>query len=659
MPAFINSLFAQCRYAGLHMQEDTGTAVATRQKHDPAYAGGSNEYRLFLQWRELDDRQSMLAWRAEIIKGRFAGHNEAHEAREIARRLPDVVEQWFSASSARAIRADPVLGPGARLEHPFQGILRDYSRCATLQEVSQFKNGVLPLGKYIKLQPLTWGWPVRAELGPMLSLDLAAIYKGALICAPPGAGKTELILRWAVTAIDEGMSVLIVDVKGNMYKKLAEKLARRPKLFYRFSTNYSKADSDRMNFLAGLDGKTEEGRDAFARLAAAVLPREGFETGEQSTYYNNRLVWLTAVIGLVKLHEEYFEQASRLDSAKTREHDMSDVYEVLSDESRLCDLVFDIARREHDQRARGKNCAQPGLQYWFNKIALLVGQLQLREQWSQFRQLHASLGLPERPPVSGGRPPNETYQNYTQNLRTALEMFDPKRRIYARISGDLEGAGRRFQLEDLGRPEQVVVVLEVPGGPGGEVDTLLSMAIARLEGFVSERFEKAAEGPLLALLLLLDETRRIRAFNPEHYISFEREAQAGAVVVYQHLDQLAKELGGEREIDTLLGVIGTQIYLGGLYGNNYKYFRNQFPEIPRQIQQIDVNPGPGAVVRNRRTVQERVAYLEDIAVSTLPGGRYAALVYVRGEADPFLVDMNNGHFIFRMFIYMCRVLFSD
>jgi hypothetical protein len=647
MPAFIAGLFAQGRYSGQHLQEETGTATATRLRHDPAYAGGSNEHRLLLKWRELDERHTMLAWRAEVIKGRFAGENAAHEANEVARILPSVVEQWMSAASARHILRDPVLGPGGRLEEPFEGILRDYSHCAGLNEVSELRRGVLPLGRYLDLPRLTSGEPTPPSLGPMLNLDLNAAYKGALVCAPPEAGKTEVILRWAVAAIEAGMSVLVIDVKGNMHRKLTARLVRRPKRLYRFSTNYREADSDRMNFLAGLDGKTAEGADAFGRLAAAILPREGFEKGEQSIYHANRLAWLTAVIGLVKLHEEYFRYASRINPDKWREHDMADVFDVLSNENKLYDIILDIARQEHARRITGDKPVEPGLQYWCDKLALLIGQAQFSERWSRLREDQPGLGLPERSPVAGGRPPNETYQNYTQNLRTALEMFDSRRRIYARISGDVEGPGRRFELEDLGQKKQVVIILEVPGRVGGEVDTLLSVAIARLEGFVSERFDEAAEkGQLQPLLLLLDETRRIRAFNPERYISFEREAQAGAVVVYQHLDQVVEEIGDERKIDNFLGVIGTQIYLGGLSGNTYKYFKNQFPNTPRQIYQVDVTPGPGGVVRNRRTTQEQVPLLEDIAVSQLPGGRFAALVYVRRAAadKPFLVDMNNRHF---------------
>ena len=52
-------------------------------------------------------------------------------------------------------------------------------------------------------------------------------FKGTLICAPPGAGKTELTLRWAVAAIRNGYSILIVDVKGGVLnRKLTERLAK-------------------------------------------------------------------------------------------------------------------------------------------------------------------------------------------------------------------------------------------------------------------------------------------------------------------------------------------------------------------------------------------------------------------------------------------------
>jgi hypothetical protein len=265
--------------------------------------------------------------------------------------------------------------------------------------------------------------------------------------------------------------------------------------------------------------------------------------------------------------------------------------------------------------------------------------------WRQARAKYPE--LPEEPPISGGRRAMDTYEGLTQNLRTALALFDPKRGIYSRISGDTEGTGRRFSFEDLAQPKQVVIILEVPAKGGLNSDTLLSMAIARLEGFLDERFAEAADrGRLQPVLLLLDETRRMRGFDPERFISFEREAQAGLVVVYQNLTQIGEGSEGKHEVDKLLGVVGTQIYLRELRGKNYEYFKAQFPEVTRQTYYVDSTPAPGGVVHNRRVQQEKVPFLENIALAELPGGPYSALVYLRGHpADkPFLVDMENKHF---------------
>ena len=100
------------------------------------------------------------------------------------------------------------------------------------------------------------------------------------------------------------------------------------------------------------------------------------------------------------------------------------------------------------------------------------------------------------------------------------------------------GPGDIFTLEDLGSAEeQITIILSAREQDQEKASTILSLTIKRLQHLLFERV-KYRDEELRPVLLLLDETRRIRAFDANKYITYAREAKAGCVVVYQSLDQI-------------------------------------------------------------------------------------------------------------------------
>jgi len=92
-------------------------------------------------------------------------------------------------------------------------------------------------------------------------------YNGTMICAPQNSGKTSLIVRWAQAANQAGYNVFLVDVKGNLWRKLEGRLQKN---IYYFSTDPRETHSDRINFLAGLSGRSAIGTERIQALAEAL-----------------------------------------------------------------------------------------------------------------------------------------------------------------------------------------------------------------------------------------------------------------------------------------------------------------------------------------------------------------------------------------------------
>ena len=182
----------------------------------------------------------LLAWKVEVSEGFDCGRISAAGMKDVENAIEPTRRTFAAISEGTAWRRDPVVPPGGVLDEPWQGRILDYSGCATVTELCDperpccLLEGTLPLGRWAfgKRFGEARGEMPAVTYGPPLFVGYDAYgkpleFKGTLICAPPGAGKTELTLRWAVAAIRNGYSILIVDVKGGVLnRKLTERLAK-------------------------------------------------------------------------------------------------------------------------------------------------------------------------------------------------------------------------------------------------------------------------------------------------------------------------------------------------------------------------------------------------------------------------------------------------
>lgn len=559
-----------------------------------------------------------------------------------SRRLPTWVEEFRSQVVKRLARSpqsgskpvkDPLLAPGKPLSAPFEGTLLDYSGCATEDELSDLRRTssdpeALPLG--IR----AFGFPPRrphdkpVDYGNMLYLNPLSNnalreHQGTLICAPQNSGKTELIVRWAQAANRLGYNIFLVDVKGNLYDKLMGSdwqgdlyyLTTNPREIAGFGSREVYA----VNFLANLDLSQPESVMRVSQLAAAILPPEGFERGEESMYYQNRLSWLTAMIQAVLLDQAYQRRTGR-------DADLSDVYEIASSESALLRTLVRIDAGE--QKSAGDR-KLPGFAALFDALSVLItpGVYPRSGEYGE--------------PGTGQRA-EYSYRWLTEGLVSALRPFAAHGTLYSKTNG--RHSSPHFTFESLaglnldGTPNdrQVAVLLAARLQDMEDSKSLLSLAIARLEQALWDRMEALQKSELRTVLLLLDETRRIRNFKTNEYVTYAREAKAGCVVAYQSLDQI----GTNKQITELLENIGTQIYLGSLTGNTA---RNFIANLPKRYRPV-FSHGKTEVGEPAETLQtghELIDYFSTIELFRLPAGKYPALIYLNDQPrrKPFLVTM--------------------
>jgi hypothetical protein len=566
---------------------------------------------------------------------------------------PDLIKLVHDTSQA-ATEEDRILGPGEKLPGPSWSVALDYSGCATQDEVAELhraSGGTLPLGKW------AFGMQGKAvDYGEMLYLAPDPVTRarredrGTLICAPQNSGKTELILRWARAANHAGYNLFLIDVKGNLYSKLRDE-GWQGELYY-LSTNPREEAagpatrlSDAVNFLEGLDGSTPAGSMRIRQLAEALLPGEGYGEGEGLRHRIYDVGWLTAMIHLVLLDGVYYPY-------EERPRDLSDVYDLASNEMELLACLERLDQAETANEQEGNAPLAPGLDALFNEIAALVPPMEFP---SEDASTPAQVGLPRadanKPPLLGERA-EHTYRWLTEHIVNALRPFGRHGTLYDKVSGF--ATRPHFQLEWLagfeadGSPSrrQVTVLLAARVQDLGDAETLLAIAITRLQHALFDRMEllarldEAQQAQVRPVLLLLDETRRIRNFKTNEYVAFAREARAGCVVAYQSLDQI----GSERQIMELIENVGTQIYLGGLVGNTAKYFSEIVRKRRRPTYARTASIGSEGASQSVQTGQELVVELTPAELYALPAGRYPALVYLNDQPrrKPILVTMDRA-----------------
>ena len=516
------------------------------------------------------------------------------------------------AQKARIAAGRTLLSPGKPLERPPSGgDLLDYSGCAPLEDVADLTTGTLPLGRYAFGMP-----PDPVAYGPGLYLGddssgAAMTYKGALICAPQNSGKTRLILRWCLAANRAGMSTLLIDVKGNMMQALEGQLQGR---VYHVTTDPADQACDGINLLAGMGEDSPEGRQRIRQLVDAILPKEGWEAGEQAYFHQNHVNWLTGIVQLVFLYAHYFPA-----HFPGGEPDLSMIYDIAANEAQLYRMIDMIRGAERDT----DRIAEPDLSYWLAEIALLIDR-----------------------DHGGQRTGEYSYRMLTQSITNALRPFSRFGTLYWKTSRGRTGRPgpcperRFFTLDALNDPaEPVTIILAAREQDIDDAATFASMVVKRLQHLLFDRMSD----PSLSrpILLLLDETRRIRSFVPDEYITFARQARAGCVIVYQSLEQI----GEERKIKIILENVGTQIYLGSLTGQTAAHFMSMLPKRRRPVFSTSVsNSLSGEVSSATQTGFELTDYLSTAELYRLPAGRWPAIVYLNTQPrrDPILVDMDEA-----------------
>ncbi|MGE3541530.1 MAG: TraM recognition domain-containing protein [Candidatus Tectimicrobiota bacterium] len=633
---------ARCRFRDWVIDGATQTATASRDLTQPGGVLVRREtLQIVVHWQGGAE-STVVQWAVfDYAQGQQGMYHDP-AARQFQHALRMTV---YGAPEPQRPPHNPLLAPAQEFNGQYTGNLRDYSFCATEEDVQDLYNGVLPLGVHAFGESGQAVWYGRPLYLSTYRTGKPMLYNGVLVCAPQNSGKTSLIVRWARAANAAGYNIFLVDVKGNLYTKLLS-AGWHGRLYY-FSTSPEPVNdeplSDRLNFLSGYIqaplGITAATTDRIKQLVTALLPSEGWSGGIEEFHYRNRVVWLTALVHLLLLRQIYypwkFKDCQSLSESCQKERtaeameccpypacertvDLSDLYELAVDERLLYQVISELQSAETRARQEpGVQLPVCGVAYWVRELALLLDRNEI---------------------PAGQRPVNESYQQYTVAIKQALEPFGRHGTLYAKIRDN--GPGRLFRLEDLGAQapaEPVTIVLAAREQDQINAETILSMTIARLQQLLFDRMPQDTPRPIL---LLLDETRRIRGFAANQYITFAREAKAGCVIVYQSLDQI----GEERKIYEILENVGTQIYLGSLVGNTAQYFIHTLPKWHRAMHTENVQQATSGVTRTQVFGKELVEVLTTNELYKLPAGDYPALVYVADQPrrQPFLVDMNEA-----------------
>jgi hypothetical protein len=658
MPGLVRALINVCGFdsAGQEPSQD-GYATAEYRRQVKGVKPHTIEYRVLFTWRPDGRGGSMLAWKSTVRQhaSRLAAVKDEVDG-PIARSLRTVVTTWQQQNPpSPELPHDPVVGPGQKPPLEWRGVRRDYSRAADWEQIRGLaSDGVLPLGRYLRFPENAQGWPLSVEdadgaQGPELFLPAASETRSAIICAPSGSGKTELMLRWAQAAMLARRSVLILDVKGNVYDNLQRRLVKTPAenrpVLHRFSTNASGTTTQRvrMNFLAEIEYGTNKGRTQIAQLAQAIVPDTGF-TGQDRTFYDNRLKWCAAFIGITCLHSTYIDHDSRRHPRPaTRRHDMADVRDLLRDQWLFCVTVCRIRALEMHNRDVGAPITTPNVTDWFLDVATLVSPTMLNDAWTSVRETKPAWELQEKCPLRGGQG-KMTYEELTTSLSTALQVFDPNNALHPSVSGeDVEpGMGSQLKISDLFGAKPMALVIEAQGNDPSQQDTVLSMVLALVNAHLAVQFTAVADRP--NALMLLDETQRIRGFKGLGFVTFARQAGVGAVLVYQTVEQIRddedKSKSGAR---SLLDAVGTIVFLRDMRGEGYEIFGKMLGTGQRGIKTAGVTQDIGGLSNTEQFSMEAVPRFESEALAPFPFGPYSALILVRDHPSglPFFTDMTD------------------
>jgi len=492
---------------------------------------------------------------------------------------------------------DPIVAPGERAPSDFAGTLRDYSRCATLDELDPLRQGDLPLGKYL--------WPAEGARGSA-SLFLGApleasgeagehlIFRNVCVTAPVGSGKTYSIFRpWAVAAAQAGFSTLVFDPKGDLAPFLREPLFAAGSRVVVLSTSPEQA-SVAWNFMDEVEihpNGEVDGR-AVEAILDALLPEQP-ETADRNMFAHQlHRGWLGGFIQIAKY-------------ALGDQADPGVLYGMARDQARLRELL-DLVRERWPENV-------------YNRVFLEVNDLFDKFEWG--------------------------YTAQTRGVALALAPFlhEP---VHSRTSA--RPGARRFRIRDLDRRPTTLILacslrdLEIGRRVG-------SIATALLLSRMYERKppEPGAADTRIPMLLLLDETRLLSA-RISDFLSIGRGYKAGVVTCYQELDQIADEATRR----TILANSNTLIALRGVSAGSRKAIEERLARATIQVESKGFTaPEDARRSQTANASRQEVSVLGEYEIRAMPGPKHVAVVHIQdgtvAGAKPFLVDLTaNGEALF-------------
>lgn len=528
------------------------------------------------------------------------------------------------ASRKRVVAALPrtvVVGPGEAMPREASGVVLDYTALARRGDVPDLKTGFLSVGKWAFQKP-----DAAVQYGPRIFIDEEPACRGVLVCAPPGTGKTHLLVQWALEARAQGYHVFIIDVKGTLLKLYP--LDPGDGSVFQFTTEPGAA-RDRINFLGDLlwspprpggeknymvtkHNYSERRQARIDEIIAAFLPKPE-EKSEDYKFYELRKKWLFAFIELLMLEAYYFKERYA-----HRRPDLVDLYELVTNEKRFHALAKALVQKHRSSQPAADAPIDPPDHWLVELQALLLSDDEVLKEFAQGRS-------------------SDPFGVLTSILSNFLRPF--ARQLSGSVR-DIGGEGRLFRLEDVFAPSDhpKTVIFAARVQDTGPATALLGMAVRRIENLVDARMNQTRKS---RLVLLFDEAARIPGLDPNHWVSFPREAGAAFVFAYQRLT----DIGTPEDTVDLLGGIGAQVYLGGLEANTSQLFTKAMPRRRR------IKPMPATFSHSSQGGQtssqakeEEVALLEAAELSPLPGGKRPGLVVIR-QCDgtlrrPIVVDLS-------------------
>jgi hypothetical protein len=509
--------------------------------------------------------------------------------------IADIQRLVPTLALASAAAHDPIVGPGESVPDAFTGTLRDYSRCAGVDEVDALRQGDFPLGRYL--------WPAEGSAGTR-PLFLGApesdgqpgeplIFRNVLVTAPVGTGKTTSIFRpWAVAAARAGFSTLLFDAKGDLAQALRQALFAAGSRVVIFSTSPEQA-SVSWNFLDEVeiepDGRLTNERAIGAILDALLPPEAPGQSRSDNEQFASQLFrgWLGAFIQIARY--------ALGDAAEPYT-----VWQMAREKGRLEELLSLVRQRWSDEV--------------YARLYYEVVDLFDRHPWG-----------------------------YTTQLRGVANALAPFVHEPLRSRTRARPGQRRFRLADLER-RPTTLILSCPLRDLEAARRVGSVATSLLVSHIYQRGTPPPGAPdtRLPLLLLLDETRLVNA-RLEEFLAVGRSFKAGVVTCYQELDQIRNE-ATRREI---LTNSTTLIALRGVGPGSRKAILERLARATVLVNGTTTTTGDA--LREQYGVnsgRQDVAVLGEYEMRALPGPRHAALVHVQdgsvANAKPILVDLTDN-----------------